>query len=316
MRQKMKYCNIDNPRLSINFHLTERCNAKCKYCYATFPHLNKNDELPDEKRLNLIDKLVDEGVGKINFAGGEPTLVKNLGVLCKRIKERSQGSCAVSLVTNGAKLEPLLNDWAEWIDWVALSVDSSDDQVNFEVGRTPKNRPYAQKMLELGDLVRHHGARLKCNTVVGQHNVGEDMHNYISRMNPERWKLFQALPIRGENDGVIEPLLVSADEFSAFVERHERLKTLGIDIVPEDNNAMTNSYLMISPDGRFYWHIANGAERSLKYGPPILETGFDKALREVDFSQKKLLDRGGQYNWFRSSTRTTVVPFVPRTKSA
>ena len=91
--------------LSINFHLIEACNARCAYCFATFPHLGKRDRLSCSDREALVDRLVDAGVGKINFAGGEPTLMRDLGPLCKRIKIRSRGRCAVSLVTNGARLE-------------------------------------------------------------------------------------------------------------------------------------------------------------------------------------------------------------------
>ena len=54
-------------------HLIEACNARCTYCFATFPHLAKKDRLSDSDQERLIDLLVDFPVGKINFAGGEPT---------------------------------------------------------------------------------------------------------------------------------------------------------------------------------------------------------------------------------------------------
>ena len=45
------------PRLSINFHLIEACNAKCEYCFATFPHLRKPDRLSRADREALVDLL-------------------------------------------------------------------------------------------------------------------------------------------------------------------------------------------------------------------------------------------------------------------
>lgn len=287
------------PRLSINFHLIEACNAKCEYCFATFPHLRKPDRLSCADRKALVDLLADSGVEKINFAGGEPTLMPDLGPLCERIKTRSRGHCAVSLVTNGARLKRLLEDWAGWIDWVALSVDSGDDRVNAALGRTPRGRPYAPNMLDLGAEARRRGIRLKCNTVVSRRNRKEDMYGFISRLAPERWKLFQVLPVAGENDGAIEDLSVSDDEFRAFVERHMPLHDLGVEVVPEDNAAMTNSYLMIGPDGRFFWHVPHGSERAIEYGDPILEVGFDEALRQVRFSAEMFRSRGGEYDWRR-----------------
>ncbi len=61
--------------------------------------------------------------------------VKHLGSLCERIKRRSNGHCAVSIVSNGARLRPLIEHWSQWIDWIALSVDSGDDRVNTALGR-------------------------------------------------------------------------------------------------------------------------------------------------------------------------------------
>lgn len=290
-----------DPGLSVNFHLIEACNAKCRYCFATFPHLGRRDRLSPADRGALVDMLVDAGVGKINFAGGEPTLVRDLGPLCKRIKTRSRGRCAVSLVTNGARLGPLLEDWAEWIDWVALSVDSGDDITNVALGRTRAGRPYAPVMLELGVAAKRRGVRLKCNTVVSRLNVAEDMCTFISELAPERWKLFQMLPVAGENDGAVKDLSIPEADFRAFVKRHSALGETGIVILPEDNNAMTASYLMIGPDGRFFWHAPHASGRTLEYGPPILEGGFGEALRQTSFSQDRFLDRGGAYDWLRDS---------------
>lgn len=285
--------------LSVNFHLIEACNAKCKYCFATFGHLDKRDRLSFTDQSALVDLLVDAGVGKINFAGSEPTLVEKLGPLGKRIKSRSGGRCAVSLVTNGARLKPLLDDWADWIDWIALSVDSADDRVNAALGRTGIDRPYAPEMVEFGAQAKRRGIRLKCNTVVNRRNLKEDMRGFISELAPARWKLFQMLPLTGENDGAVAGLSVSDEEFRAFVERHSPLNDTGIAVVPEDNTAMTNSYLMISPDGRFFWHVPDSHGRTLEYGDPILEAGFDKAFEQVRFAHTKFRDRGGAYDWLR-----------------
>ena len=299
-----------NPGLSVNFHLIEVCNARCRFCFATFPHLGKSDRLSPADREALVDVLVDSGVEKINFAGGEPTLVRDLGALCKRIKTRSQGRCAVSLVTNGARLESLLESSAEWIDWVALSVDSGDDGVNAVLGRTSKNRPYAPRMLELAAVARKRSVRIKCNTVVNRLNMREDMRGFLLELAPERWKLFQMLPVAGENDASAGDLSITGDEFQAFVRRHEPLRNAGIDMVPETNSDMTNSYLMIGPDGRFFWHVPHERGRTVEYGTPILEAGFVEALKEVSFSEVKFQARGGEYDWLSRAPWSALTPWV------
>ena len=286
--------------LSINFHLIEVCNAHCAYCFATFPHLKKRDRLSFEDQKALIDAMVDAGVRKINFAGGEPTLVKNLGTLCERIKYRSEGRCAVSIVSNGARLRALIENSSKWIDWVALSVDSADDAVNTALGRARAGSPYAANMMELGDQLKDKGIQLKCNTVVSRANVNEDMRDFIEKLSPRRWKLFQVLPVEGENDAAIDNMTISDEEFQKFVNRHEPLREFGVEIVPENNSDMTNSYLMIGPDGRFFWHVTRGGKRTLKYGDPILEVGFERALKQVQFSNETFRSRGGEYDWLRN----------------
>lgn len=293
----MKSVSSRNRALSINYHLIEACNARCTYCFATFPHLAKNDRLSDGDQKRLIDLLVDGGVGKINFAGGEPTLVRGLGALCERIKKRSRGNCAVSVVSNGRRLRELIEGWGQWIDWVALSLDSGDDQVNVALGRTRKDVPYTSHMLALGDVLRNHRVRVKCNTVVTKRNVGEDMSTVIRRLAPKRWKLFQVLPVSGENDRTIDDLVITKQEFQAFVGRHRPLRDEGVEIVAEDNTLMTNSYYMVSPDGRFFWHTPRGESRGLKYGAPILKVGLGEALRQIRFSEEKFRARGGVYDW-------------------
>ena len=205
----------------------------------------------------------------------------------------------MSVVSNGRRLRELIEAGGQWIDWVALSLDSGDDQVHVSLGRTRKDIPYTSHMLALGEVLRNHGVRVKCNTVVTKHNVDEDMSAVIRRLAPERWKLFQVLPVIGENDRTINDLVITKGEFQAFVERHRPLRDEGVEIVPEDNTLMTNSYLMISPDGRFFWHTPRGESRGLEYGNPLLEVGWEEALRQARFSERKFLERGGMYDWHR-----------------
>ncbi len=154
-------------------------------------------------------------------------------------------------------------------------------------------------MLEIGYRLKGRGIRLKCNTVVSRANVNEDMRQFIEKLFPRRWKLFQVLPVQSENDTAINDFVISDQEFQAFVDRHQSLKGQGVEIIPENNEAMTNSYLMISPDGRFYWHGPYGSGRTIVYGDPILEVGFEQALKQVHFSAMKFRDRGGEYDWLR-----------------
>ena len=90
--------------LAANFRLIEACNAHCEFCFADFPHMDKRDELSRPNRERLADLLVDAGFGKIDFAGGEPALAKHPGALCERVRKRSGGERAASIVSPTASV--------------------------------------------------------------------------------------------------------------------------------------------------------------------------------------------------------------------
>ncbi len=103
--------------ISVNWHMTERCNYKCKFCFAKY-NIHKKpicENLNKSKRL--IETLKAHGAEKINFTGGEPLLCKNLGEIIKFAKELG---ITTSIVTNGYYLtEPIginfLKNYAEYM---------------------------------------------------------------------------------------------------------------------------------------------------------------------------------------------------------
>ena len=62
--------------------LTEKCNLKCKYCMPKGFCAKSLNELSDEQIKNIIKALLDLGINKIRFTGGEPLMRKNaIGLL-------------------------------------------------------------------------------------------------------------------------------------------------------------------------------------------------------------------------------------------
>ena len=106
-------------------------------------------------------------------------------------------------------------------------------------------------------------------------------------------KVFQVLPIGGQNDGRVDSLLVTGEEFAQYVSRNRYVESLGITVVPENNDLMTGSYVMVDPAGRFFDNVA-GAHL---YSRPINEVGVEAALREVSLDPDKFRSRNGMYNW-------------------
>jgi hypothetical protein len=116
---------------SVNFHVTRACNARCSFCFATFRDVP--DQLPLDDARRLVRALAAAGVEKLNFAGGEPTLHRGIGVLLRDSRELG---LVTSIVSNGARMGALLDLHAADLDWVGLSVDSAHEATEGALGRS------------------------------------------------------------------------------------------------------------------------------------------------------------------------------------
>lgn len=269
---------------------------RCRFCFATFQDVKQSvlpkGHLPQAASEAIINELAEIGFEKINFAGGEPTLCKWLPDLIRHARTRGMKT---SIVTNGTMLtEAWLDRVHGALDWIALSIDTVVPATAQAMGRSTRWGPLdAETYLDRAEAVRRQGIRLKMNTVVTALNWQEDLSDFILALRPERWKIFQVLPVAGQNDGRVEDLLLSRRQFEAFVARHRALETRGITLVPESNDLMTGSYVMIDPAGRFF---DNTAGRHT-YSRPILEVGAAAALRDVAVDPERFAARDGRYAW-------------------
>ena len=110
-------------------------------------------------------------------------------------------------------------------------------------------------------------------------------------MKPERWKIFQALPVDGQNDARIGDFTITNSEFEQYVERNRGVECDGVRVVPENNDLMTASYVMVDPLGRFFDNVRG----YYTYSAPILEVGAATALEEVAIDTERFELRGGVY---------------------
>ncbi len=268
---------------SVNLHITKACNYRCKFCYAHFNQVR--DHLDKDDWLQIISMLSEAGTQKVTFVGGEPTLVPFLPELVIHAKELGM---TTMVVTNGTKMtEDYIQRFDGKLDWVGLSIDSGDERVSAQLGRGIGN--HVRQSIAVADLLRKAEIALKVNTVVTCLTWEEDMTWLIERIRPRRWKVFQMLPIEGENDGGLD-LLITNEQFLHFVDRHSHLSP-----VSETNDDMIESYVMVDPEGRFF---TNSGYR-LTHHPSILEVGVAEAFKQVDFKLEKFSKRGGAYDWRR-----------------
>lgn len=150
----------------------------------------------------------------------------------------------------------------------------------------------ADEMVNRANLIRSTGIRLKVNTVVTSANMLDDLTVHLIQLKPERWKVFQALPVVGQNDCDIEELLVTKKQFDQFVARHSHLNEF-FPIVTESNTDMRGSYVMIDPAGRFYDSMLG----RYTYSKAILDVGVEEALSGIITDVSRFRKRGGYYDW-------------------
>jgi len=278
----------NNKILSISYHIVEICNMRCSFCFAKFNCINKHLSMKDT--FFLIEELAKAGTEKISFAGGEPTLYEWLPEVITHAKK-----CGLTtmLITNGSGLsEYFLNSMINHLDWIGLSVDSLDTKQLEELGRQlPHELVDESFYFEKIKHIKNYGYKLKINTVVNRINKDNNMSKFINYAAPKRWKLLHVLPL--QNIIYNHNLLITHTEFISFCERHLNFINTEIEIIFEDNDAMTNSYVIIDPLGR----LVDNSNYKLCYSESILKVGVEKALEQINLDINKMKKRKAFYDW-------------------
>ncbi|MHA1380639.1 MAG: viperin family antiviral radical SAM protein, partial [Candidatus Helarchaeota archaeon] len=239
--------------------------------------------LSKEESLRLISSFRQLGIKKINYAGGEPTLCPYLGDLLRFSKQLGM---TTSIISNGTGItKSFLEKYSNAIDWLGISIDSGSEEVQRQLGRGNGN--HVALTIRKAEMIKEFQINLKINTVVTALTFQEDMNWLLEILKPKRWKVFQVLHVKNENNN-IQDLLISEDQFKIFIETHSIH-----DPIAETNDLMLESYLMVDPCGRFFQNSNNEYSCSNN----ILEVGIDTAINEISWDKRKFLRRGGSYNW-------------------
>ncbi|PNW85647.1 hypothetical protein CHLRE_03g196300v5 [Chlamydomonas reinhardtii] len=340
-----QYCRSAQLALppTVNWHLEPRCNYHCKFCFATFSDIPSSEVVKDADLLLAVPPLLAAaGVSKITFVGGEPLLHPLLPELLAAAKG---AGLVTSLVSNGSLLtEDWLRRMQGHLDWIAFSVDASDDALHAALGRgttretgvtmprhssssssSTKNSSHRKpsgdgssrggatgsgtatspavgrgggggdvgggvgtrgghlaRVERLWGVAQGLGYRLKLNTVVTAPCLGDvgGMVELVGRLRPERWKVFQVLPITGQTQPEhIAPLLTTEAQFADWVAAASVVQELyGVPLVPESNSHMHGSYAMLDARGRFYQDV-NG--EGYEYGPSIFDCWQGRLLESL-----------------------------------
>lgn len=283
--------------LSVNYHFTRRCNYKCGFCFHT---AKTSYVLPLDVAKRGLLELAQAGMKKLNFSGGEPFIEDKgdfMGELIRYCKtDLKWAGISVSIVTNGSLIkESWMREYGEQVDILAVSCDSFDAETNRLIGREQSKRTdHIAKLYQVREWCAQYKIAFKINTVVNTKNLNENFVEQISELRPVRWKVFQCLLLEGENVGAdalrdASEFYVTDDQFKEFLHRHAEVSCL----VPEKNDAMRNSYLILDEKMRFL-NCQNGKKEP---SPSLLDVGVRNALLGSGFDELEFKRRGGKYVW-------------------
>lgn len=145
---------------TIYYHITQRCNLNCKYCYNK-ANLNRTEELSTEKIKKLIEIISNMGVKTVIMTGGEALLHKDLCEACVLLKKRN---IFVELLTNGTLLGEK-RDVLESVDHIIVSLDTFEELDNWRKGLNIKALLTTLKTLE-----QKYREKIAIRSVIGKYN--------------------------------------------------------------------------------------------------------------------------------------------------
>jgi radical S-adenosyl methionine domain-containing protein 2 len=283
--------------LVINYHVTEKCNYSCRFCYAQWDKPNEihADGNKAETMLaflasyfiknpkNIVQQQMPYKNVRLNFAGGEPMLLQKR--FSRLLTVAKNLGFELSLITNGHFLtESFIKQYAPLFSMIGISYDSQLTISQKEIGRVNRKGESISPESLLAKIALLHqvnpNIQIKINTVVNAVNQFEDFNKLITEINPVKWKVLQVLPV--ENDA----FQISEQTFNHFLTRHKKLEKY---ISAEDNSSMTRSYLMINPEGKFYQNKLNS--NGYTYSQDIIETGVEEALQQVEIDWSSFSNR-------------------------
>ena len=271
-------------KLKINFHLLEECNYHCKFCFAKYEHRRK---ISLEQQKAVIKNIADSSMfDAINFAGGEPTLVKHLPEL---MKYACSLGLKVSVITNGYLLtREKLDAMLPYLSMLGISVHSFDDATKCDIGSCTRDGKVLtnERLAEICEYIHvsnesgKSDCRIKINSVICKSNCNENLVAGIRLLKYiQRWKGLRCQIFECNQD-----MLVTDSEYQGFVRRNQ-----ASDLGQVFENDMKDTYIMINPygellkdgaDGKSYEVVGSALREPMK----LLMSRFN--LKEDIFQQR------------------------------
>lgn len=227
--------------IEVCWNITARCNQGCKYCHR---FLNVVDLSLDSNKI-ILQKIINKGIKKLTWTGGEALLLPYLDEL---LKLASENNIQNKLITNGVLLtDERLKNIYKYLNCVNLSVDSIFENTNIQIGRDKNQMNLVEDRLKL-----LHNYNIKCNinTVLNKLNINEieELAKTISNYNITEWRIFKFMALREMSLKTKEIFDISKEDFDSTI-RDLKSNFCNLNITTRELKDFETLYLLILANG-------------------------------------------------------------------
>ncbi|HME55424.1 MAG TPA: radical SAM protein [Candidatus Lokiarchaeia archaeon] len=170
-------CKVLKKRIPIivSFHVTNRCNLRCSYCYANFED-RFNHPAPDfttREIIQIIDDMYKLGNRWIVLLGGEPLMRDDIGNIIKYIKSKN---IICEVVTNGLLVKNKIKE-LEPVDVLCISLDG-DELANDAI----RGKGTYNKVIEGLTIAREHHIQTRLHATLTRNNNNARSITHLAKL--------------------------------------------------------------------------------------------------------------------------------------
>lgn len=217
--------------------LTDRCNLRCKYCYAAMDNRDNHDFVQDmsfETARKAIDFFAKPGDKlKIQFTGGEPLLMTELMEAISQYVKEKNIQTLFSLQTNGTLLTEQNCRLLKTMNCaIGISLDGMKDANNLRV--YPNGQKSFEDVIKGICMLRKYTLYCNFNSVVTKQNQERleeliDLAAYLGNVRGVGLDMFRPLG-RGKEFELVPRMESLGEDLEKMLRRRDELQKMGVNI--------------------------------------------------------------------------------------
>ncbi len=242
----------------VNIHFLDACNYVCNHCFVKKESNQLNFSQITQVVYKIKEFFDEEDIhdGRINLAGGEPLLSKDIDKIIDYIYDKG---IKVSLITNGYYLtKEFIDKHAHQLCCIGISVDSLDIETNKQIGRCQKNGKSLDinQLIDICKYIKKSKIKLKINTCLSKLNYKDNFRDFLEEVRPDRYKVLQM--VCDDYDVVNICNRISNEEMNQFIQKHKEFIS-----VIETENELKRSYLIVDSKGNLAYNNSHNLNHSI-----------------------------------------------------